>query len=128
VTIYRVPDLFFDVEKILKLVKYYSEKYNPETIVRVKIISDLPKVTILNNTLYSFLVNGTSCIDCGIAGKYFVLEKHGDRDYTLNLYGTDEDDNEVMLTKDHIKRKRVGGNDAVTNLETRCLSCNNKRN
>lgn len=56
----------------------------------------------------TFFTNGTKCTCCGIEGKYFAKEKHlGDGHFHLNLYGIDENGEEVMMRSHHIKDKRT---------------------
>lgn len=44
--------------------------------------------------------------------------------YHLNLYGINENNKEVLFTKDHIKPKSKGGKDEIENYQTLCSVCN----
>lgn len=47
----------------------------------------------------------------------------------MNLYGYDKDGNEVLMTKDHIVPKSLGGRNCLENYQTMCCVCNcNKGN
>lgn len=68
-------------------------------------------VNIRSSRLGTF-ARSVVCACCGIAGAYFVKEKHrhakthgpgrNDEFFHLNLYALDDDWNEVMMTSDHI--------------------------
>jgi len=65
------------------------------------------------------------CTACNLEGTKMILEQHpNDKAPHFNLYG--EEDNElVMLTKDHILPKSVNGGDTHSNYQTMCEICNN---
>lgn len=73
-----------------------------------------------------FSEKGTTCVKCGIEGKYFALERAigttSDK-WHFNLYG----EGDALLTKDHIIPRCKGGTDSITNLQTMCAGCNNKK-
>lgn len=83
----------------------------------------------MNSLRYqTFAKKGVQCVRCGLVGTYFAMEKskyqEGTR-YHFNLYGIDDQGNEVMLTKDHIlPRSRGGSNNVEKNLQTLCTRCN----
>ncbi len=75
----------------------------------------------------------TTCVHCGIEGKYYALEQTAKRgknvhpDWHLNLYGikiVNGKKFEVILTQDHIIPKSKGGPHIVENLQTMCGLCN----
>lgn len=73
-----------------------------------------------------FYQKGLSC-SCGRKGAYFTLDKQ-DRNYEgrrrhFNLYTEDG----VLMTKDHILPKCMGGKDNVDNMQTMCVYCNVKK-
>lgn len=73
----------------------------------------------------TFFTKGTKCACCGLEGKYFAKEKCKDVNrYHLNLYGVDENGNEVLMTKDHILPKSKGGRNHLDNYQTMCIRCN----
>lgn len=77
-----------------------------------------------------FFEHGTDCVECGLKGAYFWLEQNkyqpgkGGAAYHFNLYGVDENGNEVQLTKDHIIPKSKGGKNHISNYQTMCEKCN----
>lgn len=73
----------------------------------------------------TFYQKGTKCACCGKEGIYFKLEadKDGLSAETrrhFNLYAEDG----TLMTKDHIRPKKLGGLDVVDNLQTMCVECN----
>lgn len=75
-----------------------------------------------------FFIKGTKCTCCGIEGKYFAKEKRiNDKLYHLNLYGIDDNGQEVLITKDHIIPKSKGGKDVLENYQTMCVRCNKEK-
>ena len=83
----------------------------------------------MNSQRYELFKNkGVKCVDCGIEGKYFVKEKHpSSNSYHFNLYAINKRGKEVLMTKDHIIRKRDGGADSLENYQTMCTKCNQKK-
>ena len=77
-----------------------------------------------------FLTKGLKCVECGIEGTYFSLERdHGEKSgrFHFNLYGIDKKGIPVMITKDHIVPKSKGGGSSLKNLQTMCIRCNAKK-
>lgn len=85
----------------------------------------------MNSQRYQvFFERGTDCASCGLKGSYFWLEQNKNQNgvaYHFNLYGIDDDGNEVMLTKDHIIPKSKGGKNHIDNYKTMCEKCNMKK-
>jgi len=69
-----------------------------------------------------FIKKGIRCRSCGITGRYFAKEKH--LIDNLNLYGITKEGNEILMTKDHIIPKSLGGANHISNLQTMCIKCN----
>lgn len=89
-------------------------------------------LTMKSDRYDNFFINGTNCVACGIKGEYFWLEtfkKGKDRNnmWHFNLYGTDADGNEMMLTKDYIVPKSRGGRNYIGNYRTMCERCNHNK-
>jgi len=95
---------------------------------RVKILFDGDPINMGRITFKVFKAMGTTCVSCGIEGQYFIKEKDPDDPFfTLNLYAIDEQGNEVMMTKDHIIPRALGGSDDPENLQVMCQRCNLKK-
>ena len=79
-----------------------------------------------------FKQKGVICVKCGLEGIYFGLEAtkidimKEVPIYHFNLYGI-HNIFEVMLTKDHIYPKALGGTDDIDNLQVLCILCNEKK-
>ena len=76
-----------------------------------------------------FMEKGFDCVNCGIRGQFFAIEKSSKLDNRphLNLYAVDEGGNEVLMTKDHIIPKSKGGSDRMNNLQPMCEPCNQEK-
>lgn len=86
---------------------------------------DGDQVKVRSSRLLLFKRKGTTCVTCGIEGKYFAKEKHyEDKTWHFNLYALDQSGKEVLMTKDHIKPKAKGGKDALYNYQPMCRICN----
>ncbi len=74
-----------------------------------------------------FLLSGYSCVVCGCSGEYFAMERNpSDSVYHLNLYSV-VNGSEVLMTKDHIKPKSLGGRNHHSNYQTMCTLCNGEK-
>lgn len=72
-----------------------------------------------------FKEKGIKCVSCGIEGRFFAKERTHDIDtYHFNLYAIDENGEEVLMTKDHIIPKSLGGKNKLSNYQTMCFRCN----
>ena len=60
---------------------------------------------------------------CGVNGEFFALEIDRGGGMHLDLYGY-IDDEEVLLTVDHIVPKSKGGLNNMINYQTMCKLCN----
>lgn len=93
---------------------------------------------------YQVFARSRFCVCCGIEGTYFAKErsarkiknrKNSDEIFFqattpawhFNLYATAFDGKEILMTKDHIVPRSEGGTDSLSNLQTMCKPCNNKK-
>ncbi len=72
-----------------------------------------------------FYQKGCNCVKCGRKGSYFKLDitKDNPERRHFNLYTEDD----ILMTKDHIKPKIAGGKDIVDNLQPMCSICNSEK-
>jgi hypothetical protein len=78
----------------------------------------------------TFKEKGLKCVTCGLVGQYFAKEKDSKEDQNVwhfNLYGINNDGEEVLFTRDHIQPRSKGGLDILENLQTMCSICNCKK-
>ena len=79
----------------------------------------------------TFATSGIECVECGIKGLYFAKETDDcyseNPRYHLNLYAKNNKGKEVLMTKDHIIPKSLGGRNNIQNLQTMCCNCNYKK-
>lgn len=113
------------IDEIRKLTKdVLFEKYKQNA--KVELDGDMIKG---NSKRYQlFFTKGMKCVSCGIEGKYFAKEKNEkDISYHLNLYGIDDNGNEILITKDHIIPTSKGGKNKLENFQTMCVYCNQEK-
>lgn len=111
-----------EVREIVKDVLFEKHKQNS----KVELDGDIIKG---NSQRYQlFFTKGCNCVKCGIEGKYFAKERSPRQvTYHLNLYGIDDNGQEVLITKDHIIPKSRGGKDELENYQTMCVRCNKRK-
>lgn len=111
----------------IEQVMVHQVNRNPRKKVRVDFDGD--KVRVDSDRLRVFKEKGFKCCECGIEGVFFAKERtKGTTDsYHFNLYGYDENGNDMLLTKDHIVPKSKGGRDHIDNYQTMCIRCNIKK-
>lgn len=81
-------------------------------------------VAKMNSQRYFLFRENNRCVCCGIVGNKVYLEKSpNDVSPHFNLYG-ERGNQLVLLTKDHIKPKSLGGKDKHSNYQTMCSVCN----
>jgi len=101
---------------------------DPEYIEKACRIYDGEIVKMASWRYQTFNHSGLKCHCCGLEGTYFALEhSRGNKRFHFNLYAIDNQGNEVLMTKDHIKSKAQGGRDFLENLQTLCSRCNHKK-
>ena len=94
-----------------------------------RVVLDGDSVRVKGVRMLSFLRNGITCVSCGVKGVFFAKEKtsKADRSFHLNLYGIKENGKEVLMTRDHIYPRSLGGSEDITNMQTMCQCCNSRK-
>ena len=114
-SIYEINDVYNAVKDVL----FEQKKEN------ARVLFDGDNIKGNSHRYQTFFTKGLKCVCCGIEGKYFAKERGGNAtSYHLNLYATDKDGDEVLMTKDHIIPKSKGGIDHISNYQTMCEPCN----
>lgn len=107
-------------EEVLKFTKYITREQGR----RVKIDFDGNLVNMASDRYKCFDTHGITCVTCGVKGEYFVLEKDSvNTNYHFNLYSI-VDEEEMLMTKDHILAKSKGSPNHIDNFQTMCSLCN----
>ena len=88
-----------------------------------EIIVDGYKVRTRSLRYMTFYQKGLTCACCGRVGTHFKLDGDGDVRRHFNLYCDDG----MLMTKDHIMPKSLGGSDSIDNLQPMCAECNFKK-
>lgn len=79
----------------------------------------------MNSSRYALFKANPNCVSCGLKGEFLFLEKNPiDKTAHVNCYAKDGNEY-VMMTKDHIKARSIGGQDKLENYQTMCQICNN---
>lgn len=83
----------------------------------------------INSLRYHVFAESAVCCACGIQGTLMCLEYNPSdklcktKRAHFNLYAI-KDGKRVLMTKDHIFPKSLGGTDDLSNLRTMCFPCN----
>jgi 5-methylcytosine-specific restriction endonuclease McrA len=115
---------------------FLEEKIEPEKILNNIGLSKEDKITFNGITVTSYSLRfhtfkeSLSCFCCGRVGTHFRVQatknKKGvvnEKGYHLGLWSDDD----VQMTKDHILPKSLGGTDELSNFQTLCSICNQKK-
>ena len=87
------------------------------------------RVGTKSNRLKCFKFHGVVCKHCGAVGVFFAIEKARDASdcWHLNLYAYNANNEEVLMTADHVIPRSRGGCNELENLQTLCTDCNFKK-
>ena len=113
----------YSIEEILS--KTIFDNINNE---RVLVNFDGDMISMISDRYRTFIISGIKCVCCGIEAKYFAKEKNTTSSrFHFNLYGIDDNNKEILFTKDHIIPKSKGGKNELTNYQTMCCKCNSRK-
>jgi len=110
----------YSVDQVLSEVKSYDAKEGKRF---VEFDGDMMKMESQRYRL--FKRDGTICVTCKLEGTFFRKERHEhDKQFHFNLYGINENNEEILFTKDHIIPKSKGGKNILSNYQVMCYTCN----
>lgn len=113
----------YSVDQVLSEVKAYDAKEGKRF---VDFDGDMMKMESQRYRL--FKRDGTTCVKCKLVGTFFRKERHEhDKQYHFNLYGINENNQEILFTKDHIIPKSKGGKNILSNYQVMCYTCNHDK-
>lgn len=104
--------------------KTIVENQFPSKTRKQKIRSTFAGYEFNIDRVLKFETIGRKCIHCEILGTYWKLGEGADKGLHFDLYGTNDNNEEVMLTLDHIHPKSKGGPNHITNYQCLCFLCN----
>jgi 5-methylcytosine-specific restriction endonuclease McrA len=114
----------YSVEEIKEF--YYANINYKE--IKKKVVFDGHLVKVYSQRYELFFTKSLVCCRCGLEGLFFYKERSVDSiGYHFNLYGLNEDNEEILLTKDHITPTSLGGLNRISNYQTMCTKCNNSK-
>ena len=91
----------------------------------VRVVLDGEEIKANSQRLQLFYTKGFKCVVCGTEGKFFIMVRaEHEKRFHLELVGETPDGKLVMMTKDHIVPKSLGGKDELENYQTMCVTCN----
>lgn len=108
-----------------KLGKFSLDEVLPYTGYNAPKREYIGKMVRMNSLRYQvFKKKGVRCVSCGVIGDHFILEYHrGDNNPHFNLYTK----NGILMTKDHVIPKCMGGMNRLGNLQPMCVTCNTRK-
>lgn len=76
-------------------------------------------------SLRCFREYGIQCAHCGLVGSFFAKERESEQfPWHLQLYAVDSQDDQVLMTVDHVVPRSKGGRNTLMNLQPLCTPCN----
>lgn len=135
----------FFIPKLYNIIEPTNNKYIVGCTIKYKETMDLlRKFYFLNEiNINGFVININDiriqtfkkysyCVCCEARPIYFRIEKLPNTKnkfgrFHLNLYGINIDNEIVLMTRDHNIPKSKGGSELLSNMQTMCIDCNNKK-
>jgi len=110
----------YTLDQVLSEVKPYDAKIGNRFVEY-----DGDQIKMESQRYRLFKRDGCDCVKCSIKGTFFAKERHiAEGRFHFNLYGLDENGDEVMITKDHMIPKSIGGKNNLSNYQVLCSTCN----
>lgn len=116
----------YPVDALLSLVEMHHTKKDVA-------VFDGDPIKLGSDRYKLFKMKGVCCVKCGLEGKFFAKERGLTKkepkiiSWHMNLYGINELGEEVLMTKDHIKPRVLGGPDHIDNYQPMCQVCNSEK-
>ena len=81
-----------------------------------------------NLNYHMFFQKGYSCVECGLMGRFFALERSGGEKHrcTLSLYGINNNGDQVLIVASKIKKLGRRATVKLENIEPKCILCNSE--
>lgn len=96
--------------------------------MRKRTLFNCEMIRLGSTRLQTFAIYGTHCITCHKEATHFAIERHKENEaYHLNLYGFQDNGEELLFTHDHIIARSLGGADNTNNTQTMCTVCNSNK-
>lgn len=105
------------------------QKYTPGQIQTNKYRTINGVEVKISSQRYLLFKENKRCVVCGLEGKFLAIEKSEPeiKKYHINMYGINENGDEILMTKDHIIPRSKGGKDIHSNYQTMCRVCNSNK-
>ena len=121
---YERKEKHYSIEEVLSKTVFVKDYHKHPCMVNF----DGEWINMGSHRYQCFALYGTTCVQCGLEAQYFIMERQGHCGrYHFNLYGVDNQGNEVLFTKDHIQPKSRGGKDIIENYQPMCCTCNEQK-
>lgn len=119
--------LMGEEERVFRNYAPYTLVYDHETFKTKIAAGEILGGVELSRLSAKILLNGNFCECCGLEGKEWRLGKY-EKDIlpVWNLFGF-EDGKPVLLNRDHIFPRSIGGSNELTNMRTTCVDCNERK-
>ena len=128
-SVQRTPEnKHYSIEEIHKLFAEWDKlgDFNYRKKNKIRVMFDGYLVKTYSQRYDLFRIN-TKCVNCGLEANCYILEKNTDaKAWHFNLYYVNKG-NEILFTKDHIIPKSKDGRNVMSNYQTMCVICNNRK-
>lgn len=117
-------------QKVTKLTKLSIK----EVLAKITLCKTPDLISLLEKTVSSTELlklrtfkRSVTCVKCGVKATHFWLERYKKEKHChLNMYASTKG-GEMLMTKDHIIPRSLGGVNELSNMQTMCCWCNNRK-